>query len=246
MNSEISFTSVTFRPNTTEEVIQIAIKNNIRRIEWGGDIHVPAGDIEKAREVKCMMDDNNLLALSYGSYFKLLTGMDFKQHAESACTIGARTIRIWAGDYSLRKRVFNREELKNAALELKEVCRIAEDYDLSVSLEKHRYTLTEYPIVAAELLDMADMCNLYCYWQPNPELSVEDNLRAIRILKPYISNVHVFSWQKDNTIMPLSYGESSWEKYIEELGNRTYIIEFVRTNSPVQFEEDLQTLRKWI
>ena len=44
-------TSVTFRKKTVEQIIAIAVKANLKGIEWGSDVHVPVGNIDRARQV---------------------------------------------------------------------------------------------------------------------------------------------------------------------------------------------------
>lgn len=246
MKSEISFTSVTFREKTVEEILRIAAENDIACVEWGGDVHVPPGLIAEAKRVLSLMQAQNMRALSYGSYFKLLCGMDFTPYAESAAALGAKTIRIWAGDSWRRKRTFGEDEKTFAAEELRKVCLLAQDYGLTVCLEKHRYTLTENAAVARALIEAVGMPNLKSYWQPNPELSIEENLGAIETLSDYITNVHVFSWTADNARLSLKNGEDAWKRYIDALGARAYILEFVKGDSQVQFAEDVNTLRAWV
>ena len=42
-------TSVTFRQKTIDEIVALAHKAQLDGIEWGGDLHVPAGDVQAAR-----------------------------------------------------------------------------------------------------------------------------------------------------------------------------------------------------
>ena len=62
--------SVTFRKKTPEEVIDIVKKAGLTHIEWGGDVHVPHGDVETAKRVGELTRAAGLTVSSYGSYFK--------------------------------------------------------------------------------------------------------------------------------------------------------------------------------
>jgi hypothetical protein len=42
--------SITFRPLDPEEILRLAVQARIETIEWGGDVHVPVGDLDRARE----------------------------------------------------------------------------------------------------------------------------------------------------------------------------------------------------
>ena len=120
---------------------------------------------------------------------------------------------------------------------------------IRVAFEYHRGTATQTARGALALLRAADCQNLGCYWQPNPELTKEDHLAEIDALLPFLSNVHVFSWDKDSSRFPLRQGEDGWLAYlgrIREGGkNRALILEFVKGDSPEQFRTDAAVLKEW-
>ena len=93
--------SVTFRKLSPEEVIELVAKAGLDGIEWGGDIHVPHGDIVKARDIAEKTKDAGLCVASYGSYYALGCEKDknlpFEKVLESAIALEAPVIRIWAG-----------------------------------------------------------------------------------------------------------------------------------------------------
>ncbi|NBB78352.1 MAG: sugar phosphate isomerase/epimerase, partial [Verrucomicrobia bacterium] len=62
--------SVTFRKHATDELIDLARKGGIEGIEWGGDVHVPPGDLENARAVGEKTAAAGLSVCSYGSYYR--------------------------------------------------------------------------------------------------------------------------------------------------------------------------------
>jgi len=49
--------SVTFRKLSPTQIVNPVSKVGLQGIEWGGDIHVPTGDIYKAREVLKIKDN---------------------------------------------------------------------------------------------------------------------------------------------------------------------------------------------
>ena len=49
MNTGIA--SITFRQLTAEQIIALCRENALQSIEWGGDVHVPHGDIAVAEKV---------------------------------------------------------------------------------------------------------------------------------------------------------------------------------------------------
>jgi len=58
--------SVSFRKLTVVEIIAAVKAAGLDGIEWGGDVHVPHGDVEKAKQVAKLMEEAGLETLSYG------------------------------------------------------------------------------------------------------------------------------------------------------------------------------------
>src|SRR6188474_3127213 len=94
--------SVTFRRLSVAAVVDLAVTHKLMGIEWGGDLHVPHGDIQSARETRKRCADANIQTTAYGSYYQAgesrSTGLDFETVCETAQVLGTTTIRVWAGD----------------------------------------------------------------------------------------------------------------------------------------------------
>lgn len=67
----IGFTTVTFRKKSRREVCEIAEKNGIKYLEWGGDVHLPPDNETALQEVIFLQKEFGLTAVSYGSYYRL-------------------------------------------------------------------------------------------------------------------------------------------------------------------------------
>ena len=93
--------SITFRKLSPAEIVALVRKAGLRGIEWGGDIHVPHGDIGRAREARALTEEAGLAVAAYGSYYRAgwseTNGLPFKRVLDSAVELGAPTIRVWAG-----------------------------------------------------------------------------------------------------------------------------------------------------
>ena len=63
--------SVSFRSLPPEEIVRLAAGCGLGAIEWGGDVHVPPGDIANAARVGEMTRAAGLAVSSYGSYYRL-------------------------------------------------------------------------------------------------------------------------------------------------------------------------------
>jgi 3-dehydroshikimate dehydratase len=66
--------------------------------EWGGDVHVPAGDLSAAREARAASRERGIRVASYGPYFCAGSHgpLAFAPVLASAAALGAARIRIWA------------------------------------------------------------------------------------------------------------------------------------------------------
>ena len=118
MKIKTGMTSVTFRKKSAEDVIAIVKEAGLDGIEWGGDIHVPAGDLGTAERVRESCRQNGIEILSYGSYYRAGEQERFRPVLETAIMLGAQTIRVWAGTLSFGK--MPREELLRVAARLRE------------------------------------------------------------------------------------------------------------------------------
>ena len=240
--------SVTFRKHTVAEVADIAKKAGLDCIEWGGDIHVPPNDSEAVSNAKNASRDAEIKIVSYGSYYNCLgSDEDTTLQVKTAAALGAPNIRIWAGklwssdcDDSARAEVVHG---------IKNVCKYAADYGMTVSPEFHGGTLTDTIESALRLYDEVAEENFRLYWQPNQFEDDEYNIRALRSVLPYLSNVHVFSW-KGSDMFPLANGEKMWLKYIDMIRSdghdHNLLLEFVCDGSPDQLYRDAETLHKWL
>ena len=90
---QLGVTSVTFRKKSVDEIIELARRAQLDGIEWGGDIHVPAGDLQSAASTAAKMRTAGLSVFSYGSYFYGDKGESFSPVLSSAKTLGAPVIR---------------------------------------------------------------------------------------------------------------------------------------------------------
>ena len=239
-------TSVTFRQKKAEEIVALAAASGLDGIEWGGDIHVPVGDRETARNAAYLTQSAGLKVLSYGSYYRLNQVEDFTKVLETTYELGAPNIRIWAGELSPENA--DRTSYLKAAEELSSLCAKAQNYGIQVSLEYHRNTLTETAASTLKLIKLASCKNLRSYWQPNPDISHNENCRELLLVKPYLSNIHTFHWKGNNIRYPLIEGHSEWLDYIRIADLKpdvsAYILEFVKDDRVNNFEEDAKELIK--
>lgn len=239
--------SITFRDKTVDEVIALVKEADLDAIEWGSDIHVPETDPANAKKVATKMADAGLTSSSYGTYYKLGTFKDFTPFLEVANTLGASTLRVWAGEKgSAETDAKTRHQIVEDA---QRVAILAAEAGLTISLEYHANTLTDTPESTKALMHDIHSKNVFLYWQPAEVLSVAERIESLPELAPYITNVHVFNWEHYRNRFPLADAADDWTQYIDLIREhspheQTYLLEFAPGDDPVDgFLESAKTLK---
>lgn len=239
--------SVTFRKMMPLEVIKLVQKAGLHGIEWGGDVHVPAGDVKAARAVYNQTVDAGLEVAAYGSYYRIGTYSnsteEFKKVLESAFEIHAPTIRVWAGNIGSRDA--DAKWWEKVVGESTEISDMAEKANISVSYEFHKNTLTDTNESAHRLLKAVDHSNIFSLWQPQTELNIQDRLEGLVLLDDKLSNLHVFHWDETGR-RPLNEGIQHWKSYLSAVSqnvDRYALLEFVMGDSVEQYLEDAKVLK---
>lgn len=253
--------SITFRQLQPEKIIELCLENSLETIEWGGDVHVPHGDLSRAREVGRMTRDSGLAVAAYGSYYRYgdllgarqtgpeaaASGPSFQEVLETALALKAPIIRVWAGEHGSQEcPPETRSALVRAAREHGD--RAAEE-GVELCFEYHRNTLTDTIESAASLLREIDHPAVNTLWQPSHLRSPEENRRALGSVLSRVRNVHLFSWGAGGSEerLPLASEEEAIRSYLGmlEQSGRSHgaLLEFVRGDQPGQLAEDARTLR---
>jgi len=250
--------SITFRNKTPEEIVTLVKKGGLDGIEWGGDVHVPHGDLNTAEQVKKMTLDAGLEIASYGSYYRAAYSetaeqpIKFSEVLKTAIKLNAPTIRVWAGVKG--SAASTQEEREAVIADLRRIGSLAAQEGITISLEYHGGTLTDTNESAQQLIKEVNHHNIRLYWQPSNGKDFTYCIEGLKAIINDVSNVHVFHWAftPDNKIerRPLAEGKAVWMEYLKELKKKSVdryaMIEFVRNESDQQFLEDAATLRQWI
>lgn len=238
--------SITFRSLSPEEIIALVKNARLDGIEWGGDIHCPHGDVQRAKKVEQMTRDAGLDVAAYGSYYKVASGEEFEPILESAIALRAPIIRVWAGNKGSKDA--DECYVKAVVDDSMKIANMAKKEGIQIAYEYHGNTLTDTNKSALELLKAVDNDNMFSYWQPPQDISVDERKDGLVKVLPWLTNIHVFSWGKDIRY-PLAQLESEWQEYFDIVSkleeDRYAMIEFVKDDDPKQFIEDAKTLKKW-
>ena len=242
----LGLVSVSFRALSPREIVDLCVASNLSQLEWGADVHVPDGDLKRAREVATLTRDAGLETLCYGSYYRC-DGSDFSPILDSALELGAPRIRVWAGSSE------SNDAFERVLKDLERISELARAQNIEIVLEFHGGTLTSTGQNARRLLD-AGASAFSSLWQPLrrsvEDEHIEDNIHELRLVAPFLKHVHVYEWRETATgKQSLSLSESKqWPRYIEELRalelEVPMMLEFVPDDDPAVLGHEAAALRR--
>ncbi len=250
--------SITFRRLTIQQIVDLVKEAGLDAIEWGGDVHVPPGDIFSAETAKRLTEEAGLEVSSYGSYYFVLDAegneQDFAPVLDSALALGTDTIRIWPG--MLPSEVASEKYRTQFVEKLRADLDAAAAHNVRLALEFHVNSFCDSNAAALALLDEVNHPNLYTYWQPMYWIADSDyRFQGLEKLSDRILNLHVFQWLfhpmrggwGDNIErIPLAEGDAEWKRYFSvnlPEGDHYALMEFVRGDDPELFKKDAAVLK---
>jgi sugar phosphate isomerase/epimerase len=242
--------SITFRDLSPAEVVGLVAGAGLQAVEWGGDVHCPHGDAARAEEVRRLTEDAGLAVSAYGSYYRLAeeNEFSFEDVLASARALGAPTVRVWAG----RRGSADADAEYRAGVvdESRRLADAAAAAGLTVSYEYHANTLTDTNDSAIGLLEEVDHPAVRSFWQPPNGRETDYRLAGLKRVKPWMTNVHIFTWDDQNKRLPLAEGRDWWKLFLAEAAttgrDHDVLMEFVEENAPENFKRDAEVLKTWL
>lgn len=247
MKFTTGMTSVTFREKSIEEITHLAHTAGLSIIEWGADRHVLPLDFDAVKTARLQMDKHELFCPSYGSYYRMIEKDEdaFRAICKTSEALGANTVRAWLGRTGSER--ITAEQYSTLLEETKKLSGIAAEYGQTLAFEFHGKTLNDNGESSVAFLKDCAKENVKTYWQP---LSYSDNEKNLSLVLPYLSAVHVFTWDDDYRRYPLADGTEAWKKYLQILKDADIstklIMEFVKDDDAQQFLTDAAVLHDWI
>lgn len=165
--------SVTLRASSPEEVADVAAAAGLDAIEWGGDVHVPAGDLAGAAGVAARTVAAGLAVGSYGSYLFAepdLSDDDIGRVVDTTAALGAPWVRVWC-PFGVEPGT-PADEVAGVAATLARIADRAAAAGCRAYVEFHGQTLTATEASAAAVLaGVADLIGSpaagpWSAWQP--------------------------------------------------------------------------------
>lgn len=246
--------SITFCQLVPREIVALGAEAQMAGIEWSGDVHVPHGDLARAREIGRITRDAGLAVAAYGSYYKVgkseNEGLAFTSVLETALALGAPLIRVWAGNTGpVQTDAVTRQRI---VADSQRIAMLAAAAQVAVAYEFHGGTLTETAASALDLLRTVRHPNLTTLWQTPLGLDDAACAASLRQLLPEVRNLHVFHWSAADFAdrRPLADGAARWRTLfgmLGETGREHYaLLEYVANDDQWNFRCDAQTLRELV
>ncbi|WP_028065726.1 hypothetical protein [Solirubrobacter soli] len=251
--------SVTLRACSIDEVVAVASGAGLECIEWGGDVHVPPGDLDAARRARSATLAAGLRVASYGSYWRCAG--DFAPVLASARALGAPRVRIWAGQTaSADASPTQRDEIAAAARAAAALAAAtpppaaatpppaaatppapaaSPPAPIALAFELHGGTLTD---TFDSALALVEASGVPCYWQPPQSMPDDSALAGLRAL-PGVPAVHVFSWWPGSTRLRLRERAALWRAVFEIFRSGDALLEFVPDDDPALVAEEAEACR---
>ncbi len=236
--------SATFKKESPAFVMEAAEAAGLKAVEWSENWHVAPGDTQAAAELCRQTQDAGLAVAGYGSYYKLGIEEDpvsrFDQSLRNAYALHAPLIRIWGGVKASRD--VTDPEWEQMVEEARQAAAAADEMNIKVALEWHRNTLTDTNESAQRFLSDVNHRNLYCLWQPTPDLSLQQRREGLDMLERSgkLLNLHVYYWEDDGR-HPFADGTEVWRTYLDHVNfseDRYALMEFVKGDSREQLIAD--------
>lgn len=196
----VVFSMVQYPNVPAQDLLPLAKEAGATGIEWDDAAHLHAGHTHEATQAYWDAVHAKLEPVSLASHYTLGNKRDiqelFMPVMDCAFALHASVVRLdpsptpsSEADYA----VFN-----VAAQELRTICDMANIFDMEIHINCRPGTLTDTPEGVQKLIKMANCRNCKCSWQPDPNVSDQENLKNLQMLKEYLGSAIVnASWKKE-------------------------------------------------
>ena len=226
-NYTLGLVSVSFRKYLVKDIIKAVKEAGLSCIEWGSDVHAPCLDKERLLEISKLQNEYGIKCCSYGTYFRLgETPIEqLEDYISAAKILGTDILRLWCGTKSgADMSDVEKEELFK---ECKKASEIAKKLGVTLCMECHKNTFTEYPSDAKLLVNAVNSSSFLTYWQPSQWQNYENNVESAKIYAPFTKHIHVFNWEGTKKFS-LELAIDKWRGYLNNFSvPRTLLLEFM-------------------
>ena len=244
LNYQLGLVSISFRPLTVDEIMDLCEQNGLKYIEWGSDVHAPCDDAQRLAYLAAEQKRRGITCSSYGTYFRVGINPVEEIHGYIAAAriLGTNIIRLWCGRKNYED--FTEEEKEKILSDAKAIAKIAEDEGVYICMECHNKTYTNCLRGALELMETVHSGHFGMYWQPNQFVPYETNLEYAKAISPYVTQIHVFNWENKNCY-PLKDAVETWQSYLSCFkGDHALLLEHMPNHLPEELPAEAEALRR--
>ena len=248
--------SVTLRAETVDVVARVAGDCGLHGIEWGGDVHVPPGDLAAATRARRASVAADLIVASYGSYLfaaSVPNSDEMQLTLDTALALDAPNVRVWAG-FGVEP---DSDRYRAVVDGLATYCSLATSRGLTVGVEFHGGTPTATAAGTLVLLDAIGAPNLFTYWQPpywRAGTGPAADAAEVAELGSRLSHLHVYEWASTDDRCPLDKGADRWHAVLATAAtvtgawsdDRYAFLEFVTGDDVDAVRRDAAVLLRWL
>jgi hydroxypyruvate isomerase len=220
MNFQTGLVSISFRKYTIDEILTACRAANLSLVEWGSDVHVPAGDAKAADLVAKKTADAGMRCITYGSYFRIAHTplAEFDAYLDSACRLGAKNIRLWCGTVGSAQATPEMRE--KIVTEGRAAAEMAAKCGLTITLECHSGTLTDDCDSAMRYIREVDHPKVKVIYDIYHQQVMEGNIiPSITKNLDCIAHLHAAGHPGRNE---MQYGESDYKNIIKAVDAAGY------------------------
>ena len=243
----LGLVSISFRSHSVEAILAAMKAARLTHVEWGGDVHVPMGDLFRAGEVRRMTEAAGITVAAYGSYYRLGEEKNDEKGREAVLTtaekLGTTLVRIWGG---ARSSADLTESDRDALIaEARVFAAMAEKRGVTLALECHGNSVTDEYHYGIDFIRAVGSPALRSFWQPNQMYDHAYNIEAAKAYLPYAEHLHVFSWEGGKKY-PLAYHEDRWRDYFTVFGAKNFnaMLEFMHDGNIESLVPTADALRR--
>ena len=245
---KLGMTSLTLCECEIENVIKHAKEAELKGIEWGVcEKHVSLDNNNNVEKIKRLSKESGIEIFSLGSYCYMEKIEECEKNIKTAILLNAPVIRVWAGVKAPSD--CDDAYIKTIVSNTRYMADIAKEHGIKIGFEYHNHSLTENAESAINLIKKIDRENVGLYWQPNHNLSAEENVVERDAVLPYcVGNLHIQNFTPDDGYKPLAEIKEDLLLYFNDIKSRNYnlMIEFVKDSTPDNLFEDAKQLKKVI
>ena len=204
-------------------------------------------DEKSAEEIKNSSAKYGVEIFSLGSYCYMESEEECDNSLKTAVLLGAPVIRVWAGKKSPCECAENyRNRIVDNTIYMAEQ---ASKHNIVLGFEYHHHSLTETCDDALALIKSINKDNVGLYWQPQYNISPEENICDRNRVLPYcVGNIHIQNYAPEYGYENLSLIEGNLNRFFGDIRKDDYrvMIEFVKNGSKENLFDDAFVLYQFL